>query len=158
MADLELDNTDKRLIQGVVNILRDNVDGWSVNSEHGVENVWPSQMPSSAEDEFPRAAVDVIAGEDSDLSVDLDVSLREVTLRVTVFAESSEDVYDLVDDSEEAIVKFWDQTDSSSVEYTGDWTYREVDGFAETNETEGTEGKLRYSRYRDIVFETVKTN
>lgn len=158
MPHVELDNTDKRLVKGVANILRDNVSGWSTNSEYGVANVWPSQMPTSAQEEFPRAAVDIIAGEDTDLSVDLDISLREVTLRITVFAESASDTYDLIDDSEDAVIDFWDQNDSSGNEYTGDWTYREVDGFAETNETEGVEGKLRYSRYRDIVFETVKVN
>lgn len=153
-----LDNSDKRLVEGVANILRDNVNGWSTSSEYDVPNVWPSHLPSSVQDEFPRAAVDVISGEDSDLSVNLDVGLREVTVRVTVFTDSPDDVYELVDASEDAIVTYWDQQDSDGVEYTGDWTYREVDGFAETNESEGIEGKLRYSRYRDIVFETVKTN
>jgi hypothetical protein len=155
---LDLDNTDKRLVQGVATLLRENVDGWSTSDEYGVDNVWPQSVPTSVNDEFPRGVVDVIAGEDSDLSVDLDVSLREVTVRVTVFAESQEAVYDLTDDSEEAIVSHWDDLNSSGDNYTGDWTYREVDDFAGTNENEGTEGKLRYSRYRDLIFETVKSN
>lgn len=153
-----LDNSDERLIEGVTKLLRDNVNGWSTSSDYGVENVWPSHAPTSTEDEFPRGVVDVIGGEDSDLSVNLDVALREVTVRITVFTESQGDVYSLVDDSEDAIVSSWDGTNSDGNPYVGDWTYREVDGFAETNESEGTEGDLRYSRYRDIVFETVRVN
>lgn len=155
---VNLDNSDKTLIRGVANILRDNVNGWATSSEYGVENVWPANVPTSTEEEFPRGVVDVISGEDTDLSVDLDVSLREVVVRVTVFSEEQSAVYDLIDDSEDAIVEYWDKNDPDGNQYTGDWTYREVDGFAETNESEGTEGNLRYSRYRDVVFECVKTN
>lgn len=158
MPDVDLDNSDKRLMEGVVRLLRDNVDGWSTNSDYNVDNVWTKSPPSSVEDEFPRGIVDIVAGEDSELSVELDVKLREASVRVVVFGDSANDVVSLTDKCDDAIPEHWDSTDGNGNPYTGDWTFREVDGFAETNETGETEGKLRYSRYKDFMFETVRVN
>lgn len=158
MADINLDNSDKRLIQGVVRLCRDNVSGWATNDEYNVPNVWPQSPPNSVEEEFPRAVVDVISSEDTELSVDLDIKLREVILRVVVFSDTSSDVYDLTDRVDDAIPEYWDALDSNGDPYTGDWTFNSLDGSAETNESGESEGKLRYSRYKDYVFETVKTN
>ena len=158
MPDVDLDNSDTRLIQGVVRLCRDNVDGWSESSEYGVPNVWPRSPPSSVNDEFPRAIVDIVSSEDSELSVDLDVKLREVVLRVVVFADSSNDVYGLTGDVDNAIPDHWDSLDSNKEEYTADWTFNSLDGSAEVNESGETEGQLRYSRYKDFNFETIKIN
>ena len=171
MSDIDLDNSDTRLIQGTVRLCRDNVNGWSESSEYGVPNVWPRSPPTSVNDEFPRAIVDIVSSEDSELSVDLDVKLREVVLRVVVFADSSNDVYDLTGDVDDAIPEHWDSINSNSVEqvsesqvgysgeaYTGDWTFNSLDGSAEVNESGETEGKLRYSRYKDFQMETIKFN
>jgi len=158
MSDVELDNSDTRLIQGAVRLCRDNVNGWSESSEYGVPNVWPRSPPSSVNDEFPRAIVDIVSSEDSELSVDLDVKLREVVLRVVVFADSSNDVYDLTGDVDDAIPEYWDSLDSNGEEYFGDWTFNSLDGSAEVNESGEIEGQLRYSRYKDFLVETIKIN
>lgn len=155
---VDLDNSNKRLKEGLVRLLRDNVDGWSENEEHSVDNVWPSSPPESVGEEFPRAIVDIIAADDFELSVDLGVRLREVTVKVVVFAETPGPAEDLIDDSEDAIVEYWDSLDDNGNQYTGDWTYRELDGFTPLNETEGDEGRLRYNRSLDVLFETVKVN
>lgn len=155
---LDLDNSDKRLVMGVVRLLRDNVNGWSESEEYEVDNVWPHAPPPSVNNEFPRAVIDLVSGEDVELSHDLDIKLRETVLRVTVFSDSSIDVFDLTDESENAISEHWDSIDSNGNGYLGDWTYRETDGFAETTETGETEGNLRYSRYRDFIMETVRGN
>jgi hypothetical protein len=134
------------------------VSGWSTNSQHGVANVWPSTPPESVNNEFPRGSVDIVDGEDFDLSVDLDVRLREVTVKIVVFAESEGPAETLIDDVEDAVVDYWDQNDSNNNQYTGDWTYRQVDGFTPLAENEGDKGNLRYNKSINIVFETVKVN
>lgn len=156
--NVDLDNSNKRLKAGLVRLLRDNVSGWSTNSEHGVANVWPSSPPEDANDEFPRGAVDITEGEDFELSVDLDVRLREVTVKIVVFAESEGPAETLIDDVEDAVVDYWDQTDSNGDNYTGDWTYRNVSGFTPLAENEGNKGDLRYNKSINIIFETVKVN
>lgn len=158
MPDVDLDNSDTRLMQGVVRLCRDNVNGWSESSEYGVPNVWPKSPPSSVNDEFPRAVVDIISSEDTELSVDLDVKLREVILRVLVFSDSSSDVYNLTSDVDDAIPEYWDTLDSNGEQYTGDWTFNSLDGSSETNESGESESNLRYSRYKDFTFETIKFN
>ena len=158
MPDVNLDNSDTRLIQGAVRLCRDNVDGWSESSEYGVPNVWPRSPPSSVNDEFPRAIVDIVSSEDTELSVDLDVKLREVILRVVVFSDSSNDVYNLTSDVDDAIPEYWDSLDSNGEQYLGDWTFNSLDGSAEVNESGETEGQLRYSRYKDFLMETIKVN
>jgi hypothetical protein len=155
---VNLDNSNKRLKAGIVRLLRDNVSGWSTNSQHGVANVWPSTPPESVNNEFPRGSVDIVDGEDFDLSVDLDVRLREVTVKIVVFAESEGPAETLIDDVEDAVVDYWDQNDSNNNQYTGDWTYRQVDGFTPLAENEGDKGNLRYNKSINIVFETVKVN
>lgn len=151
-----LNNTTRDLTEGLVTLLRTEVNGWPLVSGENfpeTENVWPKQVPTKPNTgepkAFPYGAVDLIAGNDFDLSVELDVRLREVTIRVTVFGEESGTVEDLVDASEDAIADHWES-------YTGDWSFRQIDGFVELSESEGTEGKLRYSRSVDAVFETVK--
>lgn len=158
MPDVDLDNSDRRLIEGVSRLCRDKVTGWSNSSDYNVPNVWPESPPSSVEEEFPRGVVDIISSEDTELSVDLDVKLREVILRVTVFAESSGDVYDLTDDVDNAIPEHWDSLDKDGNPFTGDWTFNSLDGSSETNESGETEGKLRYARYKDFLFETIRVN
>lgn len=158
MPDVNLDNSDKRLMQGVVRLLRDNVSGWSTNSEYGVPNVWTKNPPTSVDDEFPRAIVDIISTSDTDLSVDLDIKLRESIVRVVVFSDSASDVVELTDSVDDAIPDHWDSTDSDGNPYTGDWTFNSLDGSAETNESGETEGALRYSRYKDYAFEAVRVN
>lgn len=151
-----LDNSNKRLIQGLVRLLRDNVSGWSTSSDHGVDNVWGKSMPDSVKDEFPRGAVDIISGSDFELSVELSVRLREVTVKIVAFGEVANNVEDLIDDSEQAIIDHWDENDSNGNAYVGDWVFREVDGFTELNETGEIEGDFRYSRSVDAIFEVVK--
>jgi hypothetical protein len=158
MSNINLDNSDKRLLEGLVRLLRDKVDGWSTNSDYGVDNVWSKSPPTSVDDEFPRGIVDIISGEDTELSVDLGIKLRETVVRVVVFSNSSGDVFDLTDSADNMIPEHWDSFDGDGNPYTGDWTFREVDGFAETNESGEEEGTLRYSRYKDFVFETVRVN
>lgn len=158
MPDINLDNSDKRLVKGLTRLLRNEVDGWSTSPEYSVPNVWPKSPPDEVDDEYPRGVVDIISSEDSELSIDLDVKLREATIRVLVFSDSSNDTFDLTDDSEDVISSLWDSEDPNGEIYIGDWTFREFDGSAETSETGETEGQLRYSRYKDFVFETVKTN
>lgn len=156
--NVDLENSNKRLKAGLVRLLRDNVTGWSTNSDHNVANVWPSSPPESAEDEFPRGAVDITDGDDFDLSVDLDVRLREVTVKIVAFAEAEGPAETLIDDVEDAVVDYWDQLDSNGDNYTGDWTYRRVDGFTPLTENEGNKGDLRYNKSINIIFETVKVN
>lgn len=151
-----LDNSNKRLIQGVVRLLRENVSGWSTNSEHSVDNVWGKSVPASVQDEYPRGSVDIIAGNDFELSVELDVRLREVTVKVVAFGEVADNIEDLIDDSEQAIDNNWDGTDSNGNPYVGDWHLREFDGFTPLNETGESEGDLRYNRSVDVIFEVVR--
>lgn len=159
-----VDNTNKRLIEGIVVLLRDKVDGWSTSSEFDVPNVWSTGVPDSVTEEFPRGAVDIFAANDFDLSVELDVQLREAFVRVVVFSENSSDAENLRDDSEEAIVEHWDSVaenpkpDWEIDEYSGNWTFRQLEGMTQLNEDEGAENKLRYNRSTELVFETVKTN
>lgn len=161
---MSLDNTNRRLLEGVVLLLRDKVSGWSNNAEYSTDNVWSKGVPEEVNEEFPRGVVDITAGNDFDLSIDLDVRLREVFLKITVFAETALEVEDLIEDSESAIRTYSDQTAQSPKSnwtvdtYFGDWSVREVDGFTETVENEESEGKLRYNRSIDMVVETVKTN
>lgn len=149
-----LTNSRRDLIEGVVNLLRSEVSGWPTvdgTNFSGVENVWPNQVPDSAEDEFPRGIVDVISGNDFDLSLELDVKLRESVLRIVVFGEESGKVEDLVEKCE-------DEIHAHSESYVGDWSFRETDGFTPLTENENEEGFLRYNRSIDLVFETVKEN
>ena len=145
----ELNNSNKFLIESLVNLLRQEVNGWSTNSEYNVDNVWGKEVPASANDEFPRGIIDITSGNDFELSIDQKYRLREVTVKLVVFGDNSSDVEDLIDDSEDAISDFWQN-------YTGDWSFREVDSFTELNEGEGTENMLRYNRSQNFVFETVK--
>jgi len=154
----DLNNSNKRLIQGFVRLLRNEVSGWSQNSEHNVANVWGKSVPESAKDEFPRGSVDIISGNDVELSVDLNVRLREATVKVVVFGKSDGDVEDLMDASEDGIDNKWDADDPNGNLYLGDWSLREFDGFTELAETEETEGDLRYNRSVDIICETIKHN
>lgn len=156
--NVNLDNSNKRLKSGLVRLLRDNVSGWSTNSELGVANVWPSSPPESTEGEFPRGTVDIIDGDDFDLSVDLDVRLREVTVKVVAFAEAEGPAEELIGGVEDAIIENWDGLDSNGDNYTGDWTYRRVDGFTPLSEDEGNKGDLRYNKSINMIFETVKVN
>jgi hypothetical protein len=150
------ETSNKRLIEGVTRLLREEVNGWSTNSDYNVANVWPKSPPSDSNDEFPRAVIDVISGDDTELSVDLDIKLREVILRVVVFGKSNSDVEQLIEDSEDAIEDHWDESDPKGNLYLGDWSFRELDGFAQMNETEDSAGDLEYNRYQDFVFETVR--
>lgn len=160
---VDLDNSNRRLLEGLVLLLRDKVDGWSISEEHSVDNVWSKSPPESVSGEFPRGVVDIISGNDFDLSVELDVKLREVTVKLVVFGEVSGAVEDLIDDSEDAIDEHWDDVAASSLDswsestYLGDWSFRETDGFTQTVEDEGVEQNLRFNRSQDFVFETVKT-
>ena len=156
MSHYNLQNSDKVLVEGIAHLLRDEVAGWAENSEYGVPNVWPKSPPASVEEEYPRAVVDIIAGDDTELSTELDVRLREAIVRVVVFSDTSGDVFDLTDAVDDVVPKHFDSLNSEGNPYTGDWSYRELDGFAETNEVGETEGKLRYSRYKDFIFETVR--
>lgn len=153
-----LDNDNKTLLTGLVDLLRDNVNGWSTSDEYGVDNVWPKGFPDSVEDEFPRATLDITAGNDFELSVDLDVKLRETTVKLVVFSDSSGDVETLVDEAEDAITKHWDSTNSEGDPYIGDWSFRETDGFTPLVENNEEKNKLRYNRSEDFTFEVVKAN
>lgn len=153
----ELDNSRKTLTKGLVRLLRDNVNGWaSVDVESGagtvtVDNVWPAKSPRAVEEQFPYGAVSVTGGSDFDLSVELDVRLRENLVKITAFAENQGEAEDLIDDAEDAIGNNWE-------DYVGDWSFREVDGFSEINESGEHEGELRFSRSIDLIFETVKAS
>jgi hypothetical protein len=154
-----LDNSNKTLLSGLVQLLRDEVDGWSESSEYNVDNVWPTSPPVDANDELPRGVVDFITGSDFELSIDLDVKLREVTVRIVVFTERPGDAEDLIDNCETAISDKWDATNpDTGNSYTGDWTFRETDGFTPLVEDTDSAEKLRYNRSIDLIFETVKTN
>ena len=159
---MDLDNSNRRLLEGVVLLLRDKVDGWSYNEEYDTDNVWSKNVPDEVNQQFPRGIVDITAGNDFDLSVDLDVRLREVFLKIVVFGESSLNVEELIEDSESAMRSFSDEQANSPKDgwsddtYLGDWSVREVDGFTELAENEETEGKLRYNRSVNIVVETIK--
>jgi len=159
---MNLDNSNRRLLEGLVLLLRDNVDGWSYNEEYSTDNVWSKNVPDEVNQQFPRGIVDVTAGSDFDLSIDLDVRLREAFVKVTVFGESNLDVEDLVEESESVIRNQSENTAPNPKNswtddtYLGDWSVREVDGFTELVENEETEGKLRYNRSVDIVVETIK--
>lgn len=157
-----LDNSNRRLMEGVVVLLRENVDGWSENSEYNIDNVWSKSPPEFVDGEYPRGIVDITAGNDFELSHDLSVRLREVFLKVTVYSEDAIEAEDLIEDSESVIRTEYDsvaQNPSSEWEvdsYLGDWEVREVDGFTELVEDDSIEGKLRYNRSVDIIMETVK--
>lgn len=152
-----LNNTNKDLIEGLVSLLRDEIGSqFAANSEYNVANIWGKNVPVSAEDEFPRGTVDVISGNDFELSVDLDIALREVTVKFVVFSETDSPAQTIVDDIEDTIREKWEQNDPNGDPYLGDWTFREVDGFTELNESEGQQGDLTYSRSIDIIFESVK--
>lgn len=156
-----LNNSNQDLMEGLVFLLRDEigdgVDGFASNSEHNVPNVWGKNVPESAEEEFPRGTVDIISGNDFELSVDLNVRLREVTVKFVVFGKSNGPVELLVDKIEDAVQDNWDQNDPDTGEpYLGDWSFRETDGFTELNESGEQEGDLRYSRSVDLVFETIR--
>jgi len=155
----DLDNSNKRLLTGLVQILRNEVDGWSESEEFNIDNVWTQNPPASVNDEVPRGIVDFITGSDFELSIDLDIKLREVTVKIVVFADNPSDAEDLIQDSENAISEYWDEVNPDTGEnYTGDWTFREVDGFTPlTNDSDSGE-KLRNNRSIDMIFETVKTN
>ncbi len=146
---MSLQNSNRDLTEGVITLLRNEVSGWSTNSEYNVNNVWGQQVPQSALDEFPRGAVDIIASNDYELSVDFNYRLREATVKITVFGETAGDVENLIDLCDDAISDHWQN-------YTGDWSYREMDGTAELSEDNGTEDVLRYNRSIDLIFETVK--
>lgn len=157
MSDLE--NSNKVLIQGLVRLLRDNVSGWATNEEYNVDSVWGKNAPTSAEDDFPRGSVDVISGNDFELSVDLNIRLREVTVKFVVFGNASGPVEQLIEDIEDAVEEKWDQYDPrDDTAYLGDWSFRETDGFTELNESGESEGDLRYSRSLDCIFECVRHN
>jgi len=147
MTDLE--NSNRVLLEGIVRLLRDNVDGWKDNEEFDVPNVWAKNVPDSANKQFPRGVVDIIAGNDFELDIDLNISLREVTLKLVVFSDSSGEVETLIDNSETAMKDNWE-------DYIGDWSMKEVDGFTELSETGEIEGDLIYSRSIDIIFEVIK--
>jgi hypothetical protein len=150
------ETSNKRLIEGVTRLLREEVTGWSTNSQHNVANVWPQNTPEDSNDEFPRGVVDVISGDDIELSVDLDIKLREAILRVVVFSDANGEVETLIERTEDAIEDHWDESDPNGNPYLGDWSFREVDGFAQMSETEDSVGDLEYSRYQDFVFECVR--
>lgn len=164
-----LDNTNKRLMEGLVILLRENVDGFPLVSGDGytdVPNVWTEDAPVQEDGErtFPYGAVDIITANDFEMSVEMDVRLREAFVRVVVFGESSATVEDLIDDCEREIGNRWDEVandpvaDWSEDTYTGDWSYRQMEGMTELTENSGTEGKLRYNRSIEVVFECVRTN
>jgi len=155
----DLDNSNKQLLTGLVRLLRNEVDGWSESEECGVDNVWTQSPPQDTNDELPRGVVDFINGTDFELSIDLGVKLRENTVRVVVFADRPVDAEDLIDKSEEAITEYWDEINPDTGEnYTGDWTFRETDGFTPLVDDSESGEKLRYNRAIDMLFETVKTN
>lgn len=150
-----MNNTNRDLLEGLVRLLRDEVDGWSINQEHGVENVWTKSTPQSVNNEFPRGAVDVISGTDTDLSIETNIRFREVIVRIVAFDTTSGTVENLIEDIESVVSKFSD-------EYVGEWSFREIDGFTELSEDGGreregsTDGHMVYNRSVDFVFETVK--
>lgn len=154
---VDLKNSKKDLLEGLTILLRNEVDGWSVNEERGVLNVWPSNPPDSSREEYPRCIVDMISGSDEELDIDLEASLREVTVKVAVFNKTNGEVEDLIEKSEQAIKDHWDSEGPNGNPYLGDWTYREVDGFTTMNENRGNEGDLRYNRSQDFIFETIRT-
>jgi len=146
----DLNNSHNTLKRGLVTLLRDKVDGWSFNQEYNVENVWPKAPPTDSD--FPFGTIDIIAGEDTELSEDLEISLREVIVKVLVVSDNNEEPGDFVDKSEDAIREFWDSEDN----YIGDWTFKSIDGYTPLVENNNEKGKLRYNESRDFVFETVK--
>jgi hypothetical protein len=149
-----LENSKKKLISGVVSLLRDEINEWSQNDEYSVANVWPSNPPTSADNEFPRATVDIISGSDFDLSDDGEVHLREVTLKVVVFSDVQIEPEDLTEAVEDTIS---DESEADTLDqYIGDWVFREFDGTTPLVEDEGEEGMLRYNRSIDMIFETIK--
>lgn len=156
---MALDNSIGTLISGLVLLLRDEIgSNFATNEEYNVPNIWGKNVPASAEQEFPRGTVDVISSDDFELSVDLDIRLREATVKIAVFGESDGAVQDITDKIENTIESKWDQNDPDGEPYIGDWSFRETDGITPLNESGETEGDLRYSRSIDIVFETVRTN
>jgi len=158
-----LTNSNSDLIQGLVLLLRseigDGSNGFSTNSEYNVPNVWGESVPDSARQEYPRGTVDVISGNDFELSVDLGIRLREVTVKFVVFAKANGPVEELIDDIEDTVAGEWEKDNPDTGNpYLGDWSLREVDGFTDLNESKETEGDLRYSRSVDVIFETIKNN
>lgn len=147
-------NSRKDLIGEVVGLLRTEINDWPLVSGDqfsDVENVWPSKTPNDVEDTFPRAAIDVVSGEDTELSADSDTKLRETVLKVVVFGENPGEIEELVEACEDSISNNWDS-------YGTDWHFRETDGFTPLVEEEKTEGRLRFNRSINLVFETVKQN
>ena len=153
---VDLKNTNRLLIEGVVRILREEVDGWSIDEEYEIENVWGRNVPKSSEKEYPRGVVDIISGNDFELDVDLDISLSEVTLKVVVFSDSAGEVENLIDETEGVMKESWDSVYSDGEPFLGDWSFREVDGFTELNETGEIDNDLLYSRSVDMIFEVIK--
>ena len=153
---VDLKNTNRLLIEGVVRILREEVNGWSIDEEYEIENVWGRNVPKSSEKEYPRGVVDIISGNDFELDVDLDISLSEVTLKVVVFSDSAGEVENLIDETEGVMKESWDSVDSDGEPFLGDWSFREVDGFTELNETGEIDNDLLYSRSVDMIFEVIK--
>ena len=79
-------------------------------------------------------------------------------MKIVVFAESEGPAESLIDDVEDAVVDYWDESDSNGDNYTGDWTYRQVEGFTPLAENAGDKGNLRYNKSINMIFETVKVN
>jgi hypothetical protein len=156
---MALDNSIETLISGTVLLLRDEIGSeFETNDEYNVPNIWGKNVPDSAEQEFPRGTVDVISADDFELSFDLNIRLREATVKIAVFSESDAAVHSIIEDIESTIESKWDQNDPDGDPYIGDWSFRETDGTTPVNESGETEGDLRYSRSIDIIFETVRTN
>lgn len=145
-----------QLIEGVIWILRENVDGWAV--EDGTQQVVPTHPASDLnEDKYPRATVDIIASTPTHGDIENKQYVEDATVDVTVYALDSLEMNQLSGQSKQAVVSNHEGTDSDGNAYLPDWAFVGPGITSPTLETGDHENLTRFQRTAEFEFRTITT-
>lgn len=146
------------LIEGIIRILRDNVDGWS--TEDGHPHVYPTHPPDGLDrEDYPRATVDII-GNDTVLSdIEQKQFIEDALVDVTIYAVDSYEVNRLMGEAKQAIIENHDGTylneSGVEVEYLPHWSFQSPGVISPILEEGVDEGLTRYNRTTEFGFRTI---
>lgn len=145
-----------QLIEGVVWILRENVDGWAVES--GTQQVVPTHPASDLNaDKYPRATVDIIATETAHGDIENKQYVEDAVVDVTVYALDAFEMNQLSGVSKQAILSNHEGVDADGNEYLPDWAFIAPGLTSPTLETGDHENLTRFQRTAEFEFRTITT-
>lgn len=149
-----------QLIEGIIRILRDNVDGWS--TEDGRPHVYPTHPPQDLDrEEYPRATVDIIGNDVPVIDIEQKRTIEDAMVDVTVYGVDAKTATQLAGDAKSAILAHHDGTytddSGNTVQYLPEWSFVSPGAVSPIIDEGVDEGFTRYNRTVEFGFRTINT-